>query len=199
MSYTPSMRPHYLAGLALTIFAYLATNYIMHVNSISPGVAPTPAVQTPDQPSTPLGQMTKSSACVATGGLADKACTPGAIIAGATKDQICVPGYSKKVRNVPSAEKTQVYNAYGISSHQPNEYEVDHLIILELGGSNDVANLWPELAQPSPGFHEKDLVENYLHAQVCQGTMALADAQQKIATDWLAVYRSIPNPSAYKY
>ena len=198
MSYTSNMRPHYLLGLALTIFASLAINYFVQVKTINPGLPASPVSQSPEPASAPLGQTSKSSGCVATRGLADKACTPGAILAGVTKDQICVPGYSKKVRNVPQVEKSKVYAEYGISSRQPNEYEVDHLISLELGGSNDISNLWPELAQPTPGFHEKDLVENYLHAQVCQGSLPLADAQQKIAGDWLAVYRSIPNPSSYK-
>ena len=56
---------------------------------------------------------------------------------------------------------------------------------MELGGSNDIANLFPEAAEQRPGFHEKDKVENYLHAQVCSGKMSLNDAQVKIANDWL--------------
>src|ERR1019366_5961663 len=50
--------------------------------------------------------------------------------------------------------------------------EGDHLVPLELGGDNVIANLWPEPAEPHPGFHEKDRVENYLHRQVCSGAMS---------------------------
>ncbi len=32
--------------------------------------------------------------------------------------------------------------------HIPYAHEVDHLVSLELGGSNDIRNLWPE---PSAG------------------------------------------------
>jgi hypothetical protein len=85
-----------------------------------------------------------------------------------------------------------VYAEYSITSHFTGEYEVDHLISLELGGSNDIANLWPEAATPKPGFHEKDQVENYLHDQVCSGKVNLQQAQQEIATDWLAVYQQMP-------
>lgn len=138
-----------------------------------------------------IGQRTKTSGCVAKGALADPKCTPGAIIADATTDQICTPGYSKNVRNVPESVKNDVYAEYGIASRSPGEYEVDHLISLELGGSNDIANLWPEPADPRPGFHEKDKVENYLHQQVCSGAMSLAEAQTKIANDWLSVYQSM--------
>src|SRR5207244_2340227 len=106
---------------------------------------------------------------------------------------------TKSVRNVSSEEKRQVYAEYGIASHQPGEYEADHLIPLELGGSNDIANLWPEAAEPRPGFHEKDMVENYLHQQVCAGVMSLQDAQQKIATNWLQVYKSVPDIGNFDY
>lgn len=131
---------------------------------------------------------TKMSSCTAAAGIEDKACTPGAVIASTTVAQICKPGYSSSVRNVPESEKNQVYAEYGIATHTPGEYEVDHLISLELGGSNDIANLWPEAASPTPGFHEKDKVENYLHMQVCDHKISLKQAQQEIATDWLSVY-----------
>ena len=139
------------------------------------------------------GVQTRTSGCMAHNGFADSACTPGAIIATATKDLICVSGYSQSVRNVPTSEKNQVYAEYGILSHTAGQYEVDHLVPLELGGSNDIANLWPEAASPKPGFHEKDKVENYLHDQVCSGAISLQQAQTEIATNWLAVYNQMPN------
>jgi hypothetical protein len=139
------------------------------------------------------GVQTKTSGCAARGGLPDSACTPGALLATGTKDAICQPGYAGSVRNVPTSEKNQDYAEYGIASHTPGQYEVDHLVSLELGGSNDISNLWPELASPKPGFHEKDQVENYLHSQVCSGAIALKDAQVEIATNWLAVYNQMPH------
>jgi len=138
-----------------------------------------------------IGQRTKEDDCVITGPYQDKACTPGAVFPDVTAEQICVRGYSKSVRHVPAAEKREVYEDYGITHHGRGEYEVDHLISLELGGSNDIANLWPEAAEPRPGFHEKDKVENYLHAQVCSGRIALKEAQWEIANEWLAVYKSM--------
>lgn len=139
-----------------------------------------------------FGKRTKTSGCEARAGLPDRACTPGAIIDSATKEQICRPGYASRVRNVPQSEKNEAYAAYGIRSHRIGQYEVDHLVSLELGGSNDIANLWPEAAQPRPGFHEKDKVENYLHDQVCAGKIPLRQAQEQIATNWLDVYNRMP-------
>jgi hypothetical protein len=151
---------------------------------------PAPATAAPDRPPR-FGNRTKTAGCVARGGLPDPACTPGAIRPGVTVAEVCTPGSSSAVRNVTTAEKDRVYTEYGITKHPAGAYEIDHLISLELGGSNEIANLWPEAATPKPGFHEKDRVENYLHAEVCAGRMSLAEAQREIATDWIAVYRRI--------
>jgi hypothetical protein len=120
--------------------------------------------------------------------LPDTACTPGAVFPDVTAAQICLRGYSSSVRNVPAELSREVYRAYGITQRTTGEYEVDHLVPLEAGGSNDIANLWPEGAEPRAGFHEKDQVENYLHDQVCSGAMSLPEAQRAIATNWVEVY-----------
>src|SRR6267378_1467626 len=41
--------------------------------------------------------------------------------------EFCVKGYSKKIRNVPTAEKNQVYAEYGIKTRKPGQFEVDHI------------------------------------------------------------------------
>jgi len=151
-----------------------------------------PSIAAPASGPAQFGVQTKTSGCQAINGMPDSACTPGAVFPNATKDQVCTSGYASSVRDVPESEMTQVYAEYGITSHTTGQYEVDHLVSLELGGSNDISNLWPEAAAPQPGFHEKDKVENYLHDQVCSGAMSLAQAQQEIATNWLAVYNQLP-------
>ncbi|MCX6745413.1 MAG: HNH endonuclease signature motif containing protein [Candidatus Parcubacteria bacterium] len=122
--------------------------------------------------------------------LPDPICTPGEVFQ-VTKEDICVKGYTSRVRHVTARTKNLVYQEYGITSHVKGEYEVDHFIPLELGGSNDLKNLWPEAAEPRPGFHEKDKVENYLHRQVCAGLMPLAEAQKQIQANWLVIYEKI--------
>src|SRR5579871_2415242 len=62
-----------------------------------------------------FGVQSKTSDCVASNGLEDSACTPGAIFSDVTTDQICTPGYSKSVRDVSTAEKDQVYAEYNIA------------------------------------------------------------------------------------
>ena len=141
--------------------------------------------------SSPLSVRTKTGNCVINGAYPDLACTPGQILDGITAAKVCEPGYSASVRDVPDSEKDAVYAEYNISSRTPGQYEIDHFISLELGGSNDISNLFPEAASPTPGFHEKDKVENYLHTQVCKGALPLQAAQQEIASDWVAIYNQI--------
>jgi hypothetical protein len=126
----------------------------------------------------------------------DKSLTPGNTFPNVTEKEICKPGYSKKVRHVSEATKAEVVKKY-IKAH-PNwpkckpagteKCEIDHLISLELGGTNAVTNLWPEPYDPIPGAHEKDAVENWLHRQVCQGKMTLKSAQEIITKDWYTAY-----------
>jgi hypothetical protein len=120
--------------------------------------------------------------------LPDPIKTPGDTL-DVTASDICVLGYSSKVRNVPQSEKDQVYQEYGITSRAPGSYEVDHLISLELGGSNSISNLWPESYTGDWNAHIKDKLENKLHDLVCNGTLDLKSAQQQIATNWIAAYQ----------
>ncbi len=141
----------------------------------------------------PLGHPTRSSGCRVRGQLPDPACTPGSVIVQATLGRICVPGYTKTVRNVPGSLKRAVYAEYGIARHRARQYEVDHLVPLELGGSNSIANLWPETA---PGYGEKDRVENELHVAACARAIGLRQAQIGIARDWRHAGAPVPAPSA---
>src|SRR5665213_316930 len=61
--------------------------------------------------------------------------TPGARF-NVALTQICTPGYSTSVRDVPYSEKLSVYREYGVTHRASGQYEIDHLISLELGGSN---------------------------------------------------------------
>jgi hypothetical protein len=96
---------------------------------------------------------------------------------------------------VPQAVKEQVYSSYGITSRKPKEYEIDHLISLELGGSNSILNLWPEsyITQPL-NAHVKDELENKLHELICSGQLPVQQAQQEIAQDWIAAYQKNVKP-----
>jgi len=118
------------------------------------------------------------------------ALTPGSVFAAATRGVICVSGYSSGVRDVNGAARDAVFAEYRISQPAPvGAYEVDHLIPLELGGDNTIANLWPQpRGADSTGFPTKDRLENQLHSLVCAGRLGLAVAQRAIAVNWHAAY-----------
>src|SRR3954447_3027850 len=134
-----------------------------------------------------FGRVTKHSGCRARRGLPDRRCTPGARFRRVTKPRVCRSGYSEQVRNVSESAKDRVYAAYGRRRHFDGANgEVDHLVPLELGGSNARANLFPQRA---PYSHEKDQLENALHADVCAGRLPLRRAQRLIARNWARAYR----------
>jgi hypothetical protein len=140
-------------------------------------------------PPVALHHRTKSSGCRLRGALPDPACTPGSHFRDATPQVFCKSGYTALLRNVTPATEATVYAEYGIASHRPGQYEVDHLIPLEAGGSNSVANLFPEAARPRPGFHEKDRVEDQMHARICDDHASYRSLQRQIARDWTRLYR----------
>jgi len=135
------------------------------------------------------GIQIKSNNCVSDKSLPDSSCTLGAILTMNVKT-ICKSGYTKTVRNVSLKERKQVFAEYGIPYKQSGKYEVDHLISLEIGGSNDISNLWPEPYSIKDNARIKDKFENYLHAQVCSGKMALEEAQNEISANWLEYYNN---------
>jgi hypothetical protein len=122
--------------------------------------------------------------------LPDQACTPGAADPRVTPQNvgatICQRGYTSTVRppvSYTDALKTQLMRRYGATG-SPSQYELDHLVPLELGGApSDAHNLWPE---PGGIPNPKDRVENGLNKLVCNGRLGLAEAQQAIRTDWAA-------------
>jgi 5-methylcytosine-specific restriction endonuclease McrA len=142
-------------------------------------------------PSVTLGPVLKRAHCHVRGPLPDAGCTPGARFSKVSRARVCRAGYSENVRNVSDSTKDAVYAAYGMAKHfDGSNGEVDHLVSLELGGSNSRANLFPEAARPRPGSHEKDRLENRLHEEMCAGTITMSRAQRLIASDWVAAYHA---------
>lgn len=120
--------------------------------------------------------------------LPDSHMTPGEIDSSADLEKICTVGYTKTVRNVSQTKKEHVYELYGITP-VPNHYEIDHLISLQLGGTNSMRNLWPQsYFSETWNARVKDSLENELNRLVCDGKLPLQEAQNAIAADWIAAY-----------
>jgi hypothetical protein len=95
----------------------------------------------------------------------------------------------RELLGVPAAVKREAYGEYGRSKEKGKCCEVDHLIPLELGGSNRLKNLWPEPYDIEWNARVKDRLENHLHAMVCSGEIDLPKAQAAIARNWIAAYK----------
>ncbi|HKC77280.1 MAG TPA: hypothetical protein VKB70_02725 [Gaiellaceae bacterium] len=115
--------------------------------------------------------------------VADPLRTPGVLNPDVTqaniRSTICRHGWTSTIRppvDYTNALKRRQMRQYG-ETGSLSDYQEDHLISLELGGSpTDPRNLWPE---PYPRASEVDRMENDLNAQVCSGQLTLAQAQQR--------------------
>src|SRR3990167_4715236 len=127
-------------------------------------------------------------ACQTNGIYPDKECTPGSVYEEATVEIICVPGYSATVRATKQSQKRKVYEMYNIPVEERKQYVLDHLISLQLGGRDDVDNLFPQRREKKPNSRDKDRIENFLKRSVCKGEMTLKEAQETIREDWVEVF-----------
>lgn len=160
-----------------------------------------PVLSVNPQASRPVGRAADRGPCriqIRNGlPLPDPKCTPGAInptvTLGVLRNKFFRTGC---VRNCSTTQgdRSATYRRYGIQHPKGNSgrnqiCELDHLVPLEMGGADTIENIWPQCG-PTGGtlrhryFKQKDVVENYLAAQVKNGNMELADAQKEIARDW---------------
>lgn len=135
-------------------------------------------------------------AALAPGALNDLDKTPGDI--RTTNKNIICSVRTGTVRNVTAAVKRKVFESYGLTNKTgwcaPGGCEVDHLISLELGGSNDIANLWPQPYVGEWNARQKDKLENRLHKLICDGTLSPQEAQVIISQDWISGYLKYIKP-----
>ncbi len=152
--------------------------------------APRPATPPTTKPLTqPLTKpLTKplSKPLTKPGLLPDPRLTPGQVFPSATAVQVCVSGYSSRVRSVSLRVRRSVFASYRIDYSGHAAYELDHLVPLELGGDNSAANLWPQPRRGAGAADVKDHLENRLHALVCAGRLPLTEAQHAMEGNWWA-------------
>jgi len=184
--------------LAVGIFPYLSNRGQVTQNiSVSPTGLPVNNLQTtPAVISSGRCHAVQIDSSDSQAFLPDPSCTPGEIDPSVTQDNlsltICRSGYTQTVRpsvSYTNSLKKQQITDYGYKDTAMGDYEEDHFISLELGGSpKDPRNLWPE---PHSSPNEKDKVENYLHLQVCSGKLSLLQAQEEITKNWYETYKNM--------
>jgi len=127
--------------------------------------------------------------------LPNRVLTPGDVF-DVTIEDICTPGYTKKVRAVTKALRDQAFESYGVAFDQRRNYQLDHLIPLALGGSNSIKNVFPLPNHTSPwNARVKDRLEVRLQKLVCSGQVDLKTAQREIAANWTEAYRKFMGAS----
>jgi esterase/lipase superfamily enzyme len=124
----------------------------------------------------------------------DPSCTPGGINSTVTLDVLRSHTFKKSCLTKTDTPSVSPYDWYKITPPNNNKgrnqtCELDHLVPLELGGTDTLDNIWPQCGPPGVAlsqryFKQKDLVEKYLLRTVKEGKLTLADAQRGIATDW---------------
>jgi hypothetical protein len=118
----------------------------------------------------------------------DRNLTPGATRSVAARD-VCASA-PRQDWAVAATVKKRVLQEYGMDRAQAHSYELDYLITPELGGANDIRNLWPEpYSSTAWNAHVKDELEDRLHTMVCAGQVDLPSAQRDIANNWIAAYK----------
>lgn len=93
-----------------------------------------------------------------------------------TPADICVPGYAREHR-MPYAESAAIKRESLPAGHSVSEYELDHIVPLCMGGTNDRSNLQ---LQPWDEAKRKDVDEWRLCRAVCAGWVSLDDAQRQM-------------------
>ena len=106
-----------------------------------------------------------------------------------TIDQtICTPGYTKSVRPATSytnGVKAKLMREQGIDQARMHDFELDHIIPLEIGGHpRNIHNLQLQPWEGDDGAKAKDKLEHRLHRMVCRRRITLSDAQACIWSNW---------------
>lgn len=166
----------------------------------SPTVTHSPAATASRKPASIASPIATGGQIVSAAGavLPNHFRTPGAVNPDVSQadihSTICVVGWTTTIRPpssyTTSLKERQLATGYAYRGDvSPSDYEEDHLIPLELGGSpGSELNLWPEPQHTTDNAATKDKIENKLHTLVCDGQLALATAQHAIAANWYTAY-----------
>jgi anti-sigma factor RsiW len=118
----------------------------------------------------------------------DSRLTPGATVLVSRSD-VCAESNTKN-KPVSAVVQRKVFEEYGIAGVDPRAYEVDYLVTPALGGADDIHNLWPHSYSATAwNAQVKDALEDRLRGMVCDGSLDLTEAQQEIASNWIAAYK----------
>jgi hypothetical protein len=120
--------------------------------------------------------------------LPDNFKTPGATTK-ANQAAICEAGFVRGVKPASSREQADALERYGI---RPESFkgDLEHLVPVALGGSNDPDNLYPFHTNSNElTLEAKHQLADKLQAMVCSGKLSLKEAQAAFKKDWTKAYK----------
>jgi hypothetical protein len=113
--------------------------------------------------------------------------TPGATVK-ADAAKVCGADFAASAKPVSSWQRNEALTRYG---RRPEDFagELDHLVPVSLGGSNDPDNLWAMPANGEYGPDAKHTLEATLREMVCaEKKLTLRQAQDAMKKDWVKAY-----------
>ena len=120
----------------------------------------------------------------------DPTLTPGSIRTTDTQE-ICTHG-TASLRHMTRERSDHLLALYGLPPGPHSDVELDHLIPLGIGGSDDDKNIWAEPRQSIEAewpAEKKDQLEWKLRALVCQHKLDVTVAQHAFTDDWTAAWQ----------
>lgn len=113
--------------------------------------------------------------------------TPGKADKVDTK-ALCAASSDSSSRPVSDWQKNEALTRYGV---RPESFtgELEHLVPVSLGGTNDPDNLYPFHAQGEYTLEAKQRLASKLHDLVCDGKITLKQAQEVFRKDWTKGYK----------
>jgi len=105
---------------------------------------------------------------------------------------ICTAGYTASVRpstTYTNGVKAKLLRERGQTQVSADEYELDHIVPLALGGHpRNLKNLMLQSWEGDDGAKRKDRLERRLQVLVCSGKLLLNEARSAIYFDWQGAY-----------
>ena len=102
--------------------------------------------------------------------------------------QLCAANVEASAKPIADWQKNSVLEHYGL---RPESFsgELEHLVPVSLGGTNDPDNLYPFHAQGEYTLEAKQRLAVKLHELVCDGKISLKQAQDVFKKDWTKGYK----------
>jgi hypothetical protein len=126
--------------------------------------------------------------------------TPGAtnptITQATAASTICKHQYVDKINSqISKKTSTEVFAEYAIAKKKRSDFAIDHLVPIDLGGTNAISNLWPIPLKGTATAQRKAVVDAAVHKSMCAGFISLAAAQGLFNASWANVDTDLITPA----